>query len=233
MNQTSIDLIEEIKHLIAEIKNSLPTGFDISSISLRAKIPFKALSWREALLYRVSELATTALELYQTRRYVSACILTRALMETTGMLFWMHKKILKVIATKDLQDIDDFLMRGLLGDKEIDSRLDALNALSAVDHVDKEFNNFRQMYDGLSEYAHPNWPGTSGSFGRDDVENMRVEFGFYINDLPWSFLLSPLLKSLIIFRDRYNKLADIFTEFTLLCEKNLEDINDKSQADCS
>lgn len=221
MHKEPYDLLKEAREITEDIKSSLPTGFEMAAVSTRAKIPWKALSWREAIIHRVAELASNSLDLYEDHKFVSSCILIRSLMETTGMIFWLHKRIRKVVNDKQLGDIDNFLMRGFLGAKEDDPKWGALNALSAVDHLNKEVPGFRDMYNGLSEFVHPNWSGTFGSFGRDDQLNFRVEFGSYINDLRWTFALSPLVRSLIHFRKNYNELAEIFPEFIRICEENL------------
>lgn len=59
VNET--DLLGKGKLLSQALKASLPPRIDPATISTKAKIPFKALSVREVLLYRVSELAEAAL----------------------------------------------------------------------------------------------------------------------------------------------------------------------------
>ena len=144
--------IEEAESLAAALRESLPSGYDIASIS---KIPFKIISLREALLFRMSELSDATLKLYLNKHFVASCILARAAMETTAILFWLHSRILKVISEQSVGDIDDWLMRGILGDREktIIGLRDALSVISAIDKVDAVYPGFRNGYNFLYIYS--------------------------------------------------------------------------------
>lgn len=81
------------KRFAAAIRGSLPKDLYVASLSLNSKLPYKATSFRELLIHRVSDIADTAVELYETKRLVPAFIMTRALIETTAMLYWLHLEI--------------------------------------------------------------------------------------------------------------------------------------------
>lgn len=221
MTQTETKSIQEAKALKKEIEALLPSGFKISSISTTAKIPFKAYSWCGAILHRAFELATSSIELYDSGNFITSSIISRALMETVGMLFWMHCRISGVVKEQNLGDIDEYLMRGSLGHKETEGMPAALNALSAIDRVEKQFEGFRNIYDILSEFAHPNWSGTFGTYGKNISEEMRVEYGPYIRELSWAFIPASLCMSLVVLQYSYEELQKILPEFTSLCEKEL------------
>ena len=219
------DPLVEAKRLTAEFKACLPTGYDVGSVSIHAKIPSKALSLREALIHRASDLADAAILLYERERFVPACIIIRSLMETTGTLFWLHKKVRRAVEDQSLEGIDKWMMRGLLGSWEHEDEFSSpLSGRSAVNHIDKAYDkfDFREMYDGLSEYVHTNWLGTSGAYSRIDKENMRVSFGASTSGQPWHFMLGPLVIALLVFRERYNDMAKTFRRFVDLCESDLD-----------
>jgi hypothetical protein len=142
-------------------------------------------------------------------------------METVGMIFWMHRRVNGVVETQSLGDIDEYLMRGSLGHRETEGLPAALNALSAIDRVDKQFEGFRNTYDLLSEFAHPNWSGTFGTYGKNIREEMRVEYGPYIRELSWAFIPASLCMSLLVLNFSYENLQKLLPPFTSLCEKEL------------
>jgi hypothetical protein len=213
------ETIEEIEVILSELNSSLPSEVKIASI---AKIPFKVLSWRETLLYRTTELANSALMLFKNKHYVSSAVLIRAQMETTGFIVWSYKKISKCLKDEELGDIDNFLMRGLFGGREEGRIINSHNVLTAIDNVCSEFEEFRELYDMLSEFAHPNYHGTHGSFAKLDENNFRIKLGFYINNPPWNYVLTAFLFSLMVFKDYYNNMADLIMPFKSLCELKLK-----------
>lgn len=222
MSTAKTETIAEAKRYSDELRKRLPPSLEIASISTTAKIPFKAVSWSIAVLYRASELADCAYELHNANRYVSSSIIGRALMETAGMMYWMHRRIDNAVRTQQLGDIDDFLMRGTLGYKETNGFPSALSALSAVNHIDKQFKGFRGVYDILSEFTHPNWSGTLGAYSKPIKEKMRVEYGPAIKGLSWDFIPSSMCMSLMVIETYYDKLQGLFPQFIQLCEEDLK-----------
>ena len=93
------------------LKTSLPPRIDPATISTRAKIPFKALCIRDVMLYRVSELADAALACYQRDQLVVAATLTRALLESVALLYWLFNELQAAVAAEDTSKIDEFLAR--------------------------------------------------------------------------------------------------------------------------
>ena len=224
MDETLIDASREIAD---ELSASLPEAFDIGSVSARSKLPLKALTLRESLVHRASELADTALDLIDSGQFMSATIIVRALMETTGVLCWLHQRTEMVVTSGQLGDIDDFLMNGMLGERLGDSedRIPALSAVSAIKRVDRvgEFPvPFFTMYERLCEFAHPNWSGVMGAYSKVDYESWRVSFGRRHEPEAWGFLASPLYRSLVVFRDRYNDMARFLPDFIALCEDDAD-----------
>ncbi|MGH8667447.1 MAG: hypothetical protein ACREUX_24590, partial [Burkholderiales bacterium] len=85
------------KQLALNIRGSLPLELYAGSYTLRSKIPYKAASFREVLMHRLSDLSDVAVELFEARRLVPAFIQTRAVLETTAMLHWLHQKSLNFL----------------------------------------------------------------------------------------------------------------------------------------
>jgi hypothetical protein len=91
----------------------------------------------------------------------AATILTRAAVETSAAMWYLHKNLAPAVKAKAVGDIDDCLKRLMMGSKSVDRDImpEAVNVMTFVKHVDKEIEGFLHQYEGLSEYAHPNWSG--------------------------------------------------------------------------
>jgi hypothetical protein len=197
------------KQLASNIHDSLPKELYAGSFTLKSKLPYKATSFREVLIHRISDIADVAVELYESNRLVPAFIATRALVETTAMLYWLHQKPSEFLEKPDEDAYDKFLMKGMLGSKDRTTKAESYNVLTAVDRLDKKFKGLRQMYDTLCEFTHPNWSGVMGSYSRIDKDTYILYLGKEQAHPPLAFGLGPLIGALAIFHDYYNALADV------------------------
>ena len=208
--------------LSRRLVGSLPSTVDPAAISVTAKIPFKVVSLREALLHRAAELAEVACDLFSRDRIVSAFLITRGLLETGAVLFDLRDRVVDAIDASRLSELDDFLMRALLGSREPDAKIQALNVLSIIDRVSKKATFFRNSYDRLSEFAHPNWSGVLASYSKGDEKNLLLNLGADVAKVPPRIGLSVLVGVLEMFIFNYNDLGSRLPDFIKLCEKSLE-----------
>jgi hypothetical protein len=213
------DRLALAKELASNIRSSLPKELYAGAYTLKSKIPFKAASFREVLMHRVSDIAEVAVELYESNRLVPAFIVTRALIETTATLYWLHQKSCEFLEKEDEDSYDEFLMKGMLGSKDGTTKHESYNVLTAVDRLDKEFKGLRQMYDTLCEFTHPNWSGVMGSYSKLDTKENILYLGKEHANPPLAFGLGPLIAGLAIFQDYYNALADVLTAINDRYEK--------------
>ncbi len=197
------------KQLASDIRGSLPNELYAGSFTFRSKLPYKATSFREVLIHRISDIADAAIDLYENDRLVPAFIETRAVVETTAMVYWLYRQSCEFVEKPDEDSFDEFLMQGIFGSRDGTTKHEAYNVLTAVDRLDKEFNGLRQMYDALCEFTHPNWSGVMGSYSKFDKEKYVLYLGKEHRKPPLAFGLGPLIGSLAIFQDYYNALADV------------------------
>ncbi|MEX1014772.1 MAG: hypothetical protein WDZ80_06455 [Candidatus Paceibacterota bacterium] len=172
-------------------------------------------------IHRISELAENSIIKFEKKQYISSCILTRSLMESTGVLYWLKSKISRSIEDEDLAGIDNFLMRGMFGFKKVETTEEALSCLTAVQKIDKEHSGYFTYYEMLSEYTHPNFSGTIGSFSQTNKENYTIKFAPYQDKEDWTFILNPLSFSLAIVIETSQGLEGMLSDFIELCNKNL------------
>jgi len=218
-NKTEKKELAKSKQLSRRLSSNLPKKIEAASLSHYSKLPFKAFSLREALIHRIAELSEVAVELFESEKSVSAIIMTRAVYETTSVLYWLYKSLEKVCTKKDLGNIDEFFMKSLFGSKNGEGSLESYNILTAIDHTDKDFKGYRNAYDSLSEFAHPNWPGLSGAYSKLNREKIILELGKEVVNIPLSVALPLLVGALTLFIDYYNEMETYLLQFNEICDK--------------
>jgi len=211
--------IAALKALISQFKSNLPNRVDPASLTWKSKIPWKAVNLREALLYRITELGESAIDLYEKQnRIISAYIITRAVHETTALFYSFYLRLKMVTDDHSLKDFDEFLMKLLFGWKNDKDFPPAINILNAVDKLDKLIDGFRYNYDRLSEVCHPNYSGVFGAYAVTNRETGWVDFGSEIKNLSPMIGLHPLVSSLEMFKHFYNESAELVPTLIEICE---------------
>src|SRR5713101_969704 len=206
--------------LSQRLVSSLPTTVD-PAMSI-AKIPFKVVSIREVLLHRAAELAEVSCALFTQKRIVSAFMVTRGLLETAALLCDLHGRVIRTADSSALDDLDGFLMQALLGTREPDTKVRALNVLTIIKRVAKKMPFFLQSYDILSEFAHPNWSGGLASYSKRDKGSPFVtNLGAEVASVSPRVGLRVLVGTLEVFIFYYNDLGSRIPEFIRLCEDAL------------
>lgn len=74
--------LREAREYSERFTASLPQHINAATLTVKSKLPFKALSIRELLLHRMAALSTAAVDLFSHKRVIPAVILTRAVVET-------------------------------------------------------------------------------------------------------------------------------------------------------
>jgi hypothetical protein len=211
---------------VAAFKASLPDRVDHRDISSTAKIPFQAITYREALFHRMAELSENAIDLFRNpKNAVSAIILTRAAQETFSLLYVLYFRINKVTSSKKLGDFHEYLMTNNLGYRtKGDDELPKMpNILDAIDKVDKDLEvSFRRSYESLSEYCHPNCAGVHSSYVIIDRENKWADIGSTNTEESIETRIGVLIGSLEMFEHYYNEISELSEGFIGICENELK-----------
>jgi hypothetical protein len=152
-------------------------------------------------------------------------LLTRAAVETAAALWYLSTKIKAALKAEEIGDIDQYLMSLSLGSKaeNREGLPKAINVITFVNYVEKEVEGFRRHYDELSEYAHPNYLGTTGLYSRRHVENTTVSYGENprASNAARTIGVINLSVALMMFEHTYNSLEKLMPDFVTLCEKSL------------
>jgi hypothetical protein len=125
----------------------------------------------------VAELARAALQTFEAQQFAAAIVLTRAAVETNAALWYLDEKVGTALKHKKLGDLDDCVMSLLSGTYAWEEFPNPIRVGKLVECVERSGPGFREQYNTLSEYAHPNAHGTTGLYSYDDRENIFVDFG--------------------------------------------------------
>ena len=210
------EALAEAREISAELNASLPAVVPAGGLTLKSKLPFKAVSIRELLIHRVAALSRSAVAHLENEDVVPGIVLTRAIVETVAVLYCLNQRLEKFLAAPSEAEedaLDDFLMKSLVGARWEDHPVQAQNILTFIDKVSKEIESFRESYDVLSEYAHPNWSGMLGSFGEFNRERMELVLGPRKGTSGIRSGCVVLATALDMFRFFYNSMPDTLYAF--------------------
>lgn len=218
MGAKNSELIAGIEEAITSLESSLPTYLDGKTLSKTSKLPYKLASINYSYSYRFLVIAKTALQLFKNEEYLSSAILIRSSMETSSMLFYLLNKIEDFLNELNCEQIDSFMMKVLVGGKLKSDVYVIDNCLKAIDKVTKKkFDKFREMYDQLSEFAHPNWAGSAGYFSKIESEGIK-EFNISKKMESPFFILFPFSVSTALLVDSFENIQKIMPNFIKQCE---------------
>lgn len=225
-NLTEEELLKQVKRLRKYLHDNLPRSLSPEDVSTISKSALKAHIVRAVLLHRADELTKTALDLYQQHKLVSGLVVVRSAFETAALLYFVCKKLRDAVQTKNVDNIDETLMKVLFGQRRNGTEVRAVSILTAIDHLDKETRIdgkgcVRYLYDELCEFAHPNWSGTAGYYARMDSDSFFTTFDQEPKELfPQDAILLPLNAALMTIEEYDKEIKDILPEFTKLHEKD-------------
>jgi hypothetical protein len=213
-NEGSNSDILEARRYANSLKGSLPNSVSVVALGVKSKAPFQLLAARESLIWRTEELARCACDALERNDISVAALLTRAVIESTGLL-WKLKDTLEKRSTFTREELNNILTKILFGSKQQEHLPQAFQILSCIDRLDKIIPNFRKTYDILSEYAHPNWQGVSGLYSKTNYDEFVTYFGRGLHepDRHADNIIQALIGSIQLFELAYNSISDDVISF--------------------
>lgn len=116
-------------------------------------------------------------------------------------------------------------MRLLFGSKSMPRKEEAFQILNAIDKVDKLIPKYRNTYDILSEFVHPNCAGTFISFGKLDKENVVFYYGKDARNNTITNGLGVLNGALLLTLKINKDIENVFANLVKLCEEDISQNN--------
>lgn len=213
------ELYKEAEQQLQQLACILPSMVSRESVSRTSKSALKAYLIRAGLLHRSVDLAGVAIDLYKQSKNLPAFVLTRAALETYALFYYFIKKLEEAVSSGEVQEVDEILMRLMLGARNTDDEVKAINILTAIDRLDKDVEGTRGMYDGLCEMAHPNWMGTMEHYGKVEESPYTLYFESPYEGFPIEAglgLISAILGDLF---EMNEPVQDTLSQFTKMHEK--------------
>ncbi len=206
------------------VQNLVVKKIDVASVSIKSKIPFKALVLRESLYYRVTELSGVAIELYRQSKMTSAVIITRAVFESAALCYYIYKNLETVTDTGFLSEIDNILMKASHGSLIFSSSypLKPFRPSIIIEELNKEHHGTKDRYSFLCELTHPNWMGCEGAYSKTNYEEYYIEFNKSYEHVPPNTGIPELLMGMVIFEHYYNEIGDLLPKFIKICESDVD-----------
>jgi hypothetical protein len=222
------NLFDSIDNTLKLIAGKLKNKISPQDVSIKAKIPFKVVSIREIFLHRTYDLAISSNLLFKEKKLIPTILLVRALMETNAIFYRINKLSKEAIDKKDPEELDNEAMIVLCGTKDKEEKeYKAKNILGYLEKIEKTYPDYKEIYDRLSEFAHPNHDGCLGTYGQIEEETQTTYLGF---DLKYNYFfyietLKFLLLNLEIYMKEYEINEKFLPELIAVCEENLKKNN--------
>ncbi len=181
---TEAEVAASIREQIEQLKGYRTSSFPAIQKKPGAKLVRMVALWKNALAYRLVDIADASLDLFESGRLVPGCILARSALETVAGLHMLNKRISEVREAEQFVEFADFLAKAAFGSRDESSKHKALNVLTMVDHLNKKYGVIQDQYDHLSEYTHPNLKGGLMAYSDIDLKTLSVELGINPGGLP-------------------------------------------------
>jgi hypothetical protein len=195
---------------------------------------------KEALLYRSTELAETAIDLYRQNALVSAATITRSLLETTALferlreicakLVKKYKKhgcragdiqeLVKSIGKIGLSTADSVFIKNCTVPEMLQDSTEPFLPSKVIKSLGTRFKfDAEDAYTSLCQTAHPNFQGCLGKFA--DFQENYVEFIHDYHHIPEQARShqSLLADILLTVEKLEEEMAGLFPKFATVCEE--------------
>ena len=171
----------------------------------------------------LEELAGAAILHFERNELAAALVLTRSAAECSAATWYLMEIVEDFNSDGTLELLDERAEKLLLGFKDNPEMPSAINVLTMFDRANKTVPGIKRNYEALSEYAHPNWSGTSLLFAQLDREKLLTMFGknARAKNGPIGFGLNSLGLALTVFAHSYNRVSEAFPTLIAKCEAAL------------
>jgi hypothetical protein len=143
--QVMNDDLQEVRARIAALRDSLPRELDAAHLGVRLKAPFQLLCTRQALMWRMEELARTACDALEREDLAAAALLARATLENTAVA-WKMMETLENRENLSPKELNDTVMQMLGGAKMWNDAPQAFNTIGLINRMDKTVPGTARAY---------------------------------------------------------------------------------------
>jgi len=191
--------------------------------SRKAKIPFKVHSFIEIMNLRMNDFCDATDLLISNNHIIPSVSLIRALFENVAITYCISSAIDKSLkANKLIENFDDLITKISFGTR-YESQVDAINVLTQIDKLDKEYKGIRKFYDSLCEFVHPNRAGVEGSYSELNEKARHTDiYKVVTTEHPvYKWIESCFLLSMVVYLEFSNRIKSNLPSFAILCETEI------------
>lgn len=175
--------INNVEQVLSNWQDSLPAKIELGGLYSRNptahkwKATFRSLVLRESVFWRLQDLLTQSYALHQQGHALGARILLRSGIETVATLVYLNQLTANVLdGTLNFHTFSETTAILLLGSRNGVTRHAARSILTVLEKCDKRYPGLKNLYDDLSESAHPNFEGTCMGYSTVDRDNYVTNF---------------------------------------------------------
>ncbi len=200
----------------------------------------KVVTLQENLVRRQAELSEIACTLFSSSKELPGLLITRSIMETTAILFFLKEKVEAAISSRTKQHFDAellFLLQGFGISVEDSMELKFSkfsNIKFAIDSLEDWIRGFRWQYDAVCELTHP-----ESYSGPEPAESKTGDAGQETsppgNDFAFLVGINALTHALTLSVTIYDDLVDLLPKFAELSDAEEEpeslEVNEDTDSD--
>jgi len=193
------------------------------------KATYRSIVLRKLTFWRVTDLLSQTVFLGKAGHILGARILLRSTMETLGILIYLNQKTEAVLEGKEKFDhFSKLTSRLMLGSKDGSTRLESVNILTVLEKCNKKYPGILDLYNALSESAHPNYEGVCSGYSYINEQDYETIFENLWKKKYGNSLEESILLCLYTFEDEYN---NVWSELFERLEKWIEENDDMLEAE--
>lgn len=220
--------MDKIKQVLDTWKTSLyhnlPLGglYSRNNVAHKWKAPFRSITLRECVFWRIQDLLEQAHTLYKNGYILGSRILIRSAVETLAVLIYLNQLTEKVLKDQlSFHDFSEKTSKLLLGSRDGTTKHDSINIMTILGHCNKRYPGILNIYATLSESAHPNWEGICYGYSKVDYDNYETNFSNNWSEMWAEKHESLMLLTMQIFENEYNDIwSEQFEKLEAWIEKN-------------
>ena len=202
--------MHSIEQAIQGYTETLCAEIDVNSLIQRNpvahkwKVTYQCVCLRETLAWRFVDLIDQTWLLHKNKKALGARILLRSAFETLAMLIFLNQLINNVTQEKiNFNDFRNTVYKLSIGSRNKSTDCQSINILTIFDKCEKEYKDFKWIYECLSEVAHPNYDGLRNFYSKTNSIEKITQFSNHTNSL--NNMLEKEIYSLFdIFECEYN-----------------------------
>ncbi len=191
--------------------------------SKTAKIPFKVHSFIEIMNCRMLDFSESTEILIYGNHLVPAMTLIRSLFENVAVLFQVVTAMDHSLKSHKIVDNFDGNLTSLTFGTRYDNEIKAVNIITQIDKLEKEYVGIKSLYDNLCEFVHPNWDGVQGSYSElnEKSGNTGIFKVITVSHPLNKWIEQCFLLAINMFLDFSQRAKKSLIDFTLLCESEI------------